>query len=69
MLKELKDLERQYRINVQLTDSIPVAEQHLEHMTAKGRDSKELRLIIERAIGLRSSQKTYEFGNVKRDRI
>lgn len=69
ILKDIKDLERQYRINVQLVDSIPVAEKHLEHIIAKGRDSKELRLIVERAIGLRSAQKGYEFGNVRRERI
>jgi len=69
MLIQLKEVERQFRINVQLVASIPVAEQHLKHMTAAGRNSAELRIIVEKAIGMRSSQKNYEFGNVKRERI
>ncbi len=69
MLQELKNLERQYRINVQLVQSIPVAEKHLQHMTAQGRNAVELRHIIERAVGLRKDIKQYEFGNVKRERI
>ncbi len=69
LLIQLKDLERQYRINVQLVGSIPVAEQHLQHMTAVGRNSVELRVIVEKAVGLRVSQKKYEFGNVKRERV
>lgn len=69
ILKELKDLERQYRINIQLVGSIPVAEQHLDHIISTGRNSKELRFIVEKAIGLRNSQKSYEFGNVKRERV
>ncbi len=69
MLQELKAAERQYRINVQLVDSIPVADHHLEHIIAKGRDSEELRVIVEQAVGLRTASKAYEFGNVKRARI
>lgn len=69
MLKALKELERQYRINVQLVNSIPVADQHLEHIIAKGRDSEELRLIVEEAVGLRNTPKAYEFGNVRRARV
>ena len=69
MLIQLKELERQYRINIQLISSIPVDEIHLKHIIANGRDSVELRMIVERAIGLRSSQKKYEFGNVKRSRV
>ena len=69
ILAELKSKERQYRINIQLVGSIPVDEMHLEHIIAQGRDAKELRIIVERAVGLRSSQKKYEFGNVKRERV
>ena len=69
MLIVLKAAERQYRINVQLVDSIPVADQHLGHIIAKGRDSEELRIIVEQAVGFRTAPKVYEFGNVKRSRI
>jgi len=69
LLKKVAEFNRQYRINVQLVSSIPVSPTHLKNITARGRDSPDMRIIVEKAIGLRTSQKSFEFGGVNRERV
>jgi len=65
VLKAVKANERQYRINIQLTATIPVAEKHLLAVTSKGRDSKVITDAVEIALGLKKEKKEFVFGNIK----
>ena len=65
VLKAVRDFERQYRINIQLTSTIPVSEKHLRAVTCKGRNSKVITEAVEVAVGLRKEKKEFVFGNIK----
>jgi 5'-3' exonuclease len=65
ILKAVKSNERQYRINIQLTSTIPVSEKHLKLVTARGRNSSVITEAVEIALGLRKEKKEFVFGNIK----
>lgn len=65
ILKAVKANERQYRINIQLTSTIPVSAQHLKSVTSRGRNSKVITEAVEVALGLRKEKKEFVFGNLK----
>lgn len=65
ILKAVKDNERQYRINIQLTSTIPVSAKHLQAVTCRGRDSAVITEAVEVAVGLRTEKKEFVFGNIK----
>ena len=65
ILKAVRTNERQYRINIQLTSTIPVSEKHLKAVTCKGRNAKVITESVEIALGLRKEKKEFVFGNIK----
>ena len=65
ILKAVRTSERQYRINIQLTSTIPVSEKHLKAVTSRGRNSKVITEAVEIALGLRKEKKEFVFGNIK----
>lgn len=65
ILKAIKASERQYRINIQLTSTIPVSPQHLKSVTSRGRNSSVITEAVEVALGLRKEKKEFVFGNLK----
>lgn len=66
ILQAVKDKERQYRINIQLTSTIPVSEKHLRAVTCKGRNSSVITEAVEIAVGLKKEKKEFVFGQLKR---
>ena len=65
VLKAVRASERQYRINIQLTSTIPVSEKHLKSVTCRGRNSTVVTDAVEVALGLRKEKKEFVFGNLK----
>jgi hypothetical protein len=61
-LEKIKELETQFRINVQLISNIKVSESHIELSMCKGRDSKQIVSTIEKALGLKKGETHFEFG-------
>lgn len=65
ILTAVRANERQYRINIQLTSTIPVSEKHIRAVTCKGRDSRVVTEAVEIAVGLRNAKKEFVFGKLK----
>lgn len=65
ILKAIRENDRQYRINIQLTSTIPIGEEHLKAVTCPGRDAKIITESIEVVLGLKKQVKEFVFGNVK----
>lgn len=65
ILKAIRNNERQYRINIQLTATIPVSEKHLKYVTCYGRNSSVVTEAVEIAIGLRKEKREFVFGNIR----
>jgi len=65
ILKAVRENERQYQINIQLTSTIPVSEKHLRSVTCIGRNSAVITEAVEIAVGLRKEKREFVFGNIK----
>lgn len=65
VLRAIRENEKQYRINIQLTSTIPVSEKHLRSVTCKGRNSTVITEAVEIAVGLRKEKREFVFGNIK----
>jgi hypothetical protein len=65
ILKAVRTNERQYRINIQLTSTIPVSDKHIKAVTCRGRNSGVITEAVEVALGLRKEKKEFVFGNIK----
>ena len=63
--KAIHEYEKQFRINVQLIEPVPITEQHLESILCVGRDSEVATSAVETAIGLRKEERVFVFGNIK----
>lgn len=63
--RAIHDNEKQFRINIQLIEPVPITEDHLEAITCRGRDSEVATAAVETAIGLRKEERTFVFGNIK----
>lgn len=69
VLARLRVNEKQYRINLQLVNAIPVADKHVEAVCTIGRASDIARRAVEEAIGLVQAKNTFVFGNIRRPRV
>jgi len=69
VLKNIRENERQYRINLQLVKAIPVADKHISVITTTGRDSKPALRAVHEAIGLSTEKTAFVFGNIRRPRV
>jgi len=69
VLRYIRDNERQYRINLQLVNSIPVADKHISCITTTGRNSAPALKAVQEAIGLTAEKNVFVFGNIKRPRV
>lgn len=67
-LQNIREDERQFRINLQLIREIPVSEKHLEYTTTIGRNSETMRVAVEKALGIREAN-GFTFGTMKRPRV
>ena len=65
ILQAIREKERQYRINIQLTSTIPISEKHLHAVTCYGRNSSVIVDAIETAVGIRKEKREFVFGNIK----
>lgn len=63
--KAIHEDERQFRINVQLIEPVPLDEKHLEAIMCVGRNSEVATAAVETAIGLRKEERVFVFGNIK----
>ncbi len=68
-LSYVQDNVRQCRINLQLVNSIPVADKHILRVITSGRDSLVCKNAVLEAIGLLEKNDKFVFGNVKRPRV
>jgi hypothetical protein len=68
ILQSIRESEKQYRINLQLVNAIPVAEKHLEYTTTTGRNSAVSLKALREALGLIQDKSGFVFGNIKRPR-
>lgn len=66
IIKAIRENEKQFRINIQLTATIPVSRKHLEAVTCKGRNATIVTESIETVIGLRTAKKEFVFGQLKK---
>lgn len=65
ILKAIRDNDRQYRINIQLTSTIPIGVEHLKAVTCYGREAKIITESVEVVLGMKKRTKEFVFGNVK----
>lgn len=68
MLHHVFEHIQQCRLNLQLVNSIPVADKHLINATGHGRDSLVSRRAVRLAIGL-DSDEGFKFGGLRRPRV
>jgi len=57
--------EKQFRINVQLIQPVPLEEKHLRAITCTGRDSEVAVSAVQTALGMRKEERVFVFGNIK----
>lgn len=68
VLQHIAENERQYRINLQLVNAIPVSAEHIRVTTTSGRSSHICKQAVEKSIGLVSADTTFKFGGITRPR-
>jgi len=69
ILDAIKQQERQYRINLQLVEAIPVGDTHIQKTLTTGRSATAIKEALDIVLGIKEEQSLYVFGNVKRPRI
>jgi hypothetical protein len=69
ILDAIRQHERQYRINLQLVESIPVGDSHIEKVCTTGRGVERILNALEVVLGLKEESQGFVFGNIKRPRI
>ena len=69
VLARIRLNEKQYRINLQLVNAIPVADRHIEAVCTTGRASEIAMRAVQEAIGLVQPKNTFVFGNIRRPRV
>lgn len=65
VLDAVRNNEKQYKINIQLTSTIPISEKHLRAVSCKGRNSAIITEAIEVALKLREEKKEFVFGKIR----
>lgn len=69
LLLSIRNQEKQYRINLQLVQAIPVGDSHIEKTLCVGRNVTKITETIDTIIGLKAEKSSFTFGNIKRPRI
>lgn len=69
ILERVRANERQYRINLQLVNAIPVADSHIKAVCTTGRNSEVAIRAVQESIGLVQDKSSFVFGNIRRPRI
>lgn len=69
ILEKVRTNERQYRINLQLVNSIPVADKHIEAVITTGRNSEPAIQAVHTALGITTKDQSFVFGNIRRPRV
>jgi len=69
ILPHVFEHSRQCRINLQLVNSIPIADKHLLNAMGNGRDSVVSQKAVRQAIGLDDVAEGFKFGGLRRPRI
>lgn len=69
VLAKVRENEKQYRINLQLVNAIPVADKHIQSVFTTGRDSEVAARAVREAIGFSTPEESFVFGNIRRPRV
>lgn len=69
LLQYVRDNDRQCRINLQLVNSIAVADKHILNVIATGRNSVVSQKAVRYAVGLDEATEGFQFGGVRRPRV
>jgi hypothetical protein len=68
IIKAISAYEAQFKINLQLTSSIPVSPEFLKSVTSTGRQATKMTEVLDKALGLKKDDSKFVFGKVKRPR-
>lgn len=66
ILEAIKKEENQFKINLQLTSTIPITPKHVQAVTCKGRKATILIDAVEVVLGIKKNEKEFVFGGIRR---